>query len=239
MSDGVAPAGRSGAALAWFAAALLVVLSADLLLKWSAFEYVGDRPVTLVRDWEQAQQRFEASDQSQPRRFVVYDDPRGDLASQPAVVVLPKLLQLKLTTNTGAVFGLGAGQRWIFVAVSLLATGVIGYLFLFSPARAWGHHAALALILAGALGNLHDRVIFGAVRDMLHMLPGVHLPWGLHWPGREGLAGPTEVWPWVFNLADVSLLAGVAGVLWYSWRQPPPEASAPLKSSETSATESV
>ncbi|NJS15352.1 MAG: hypothetical protein HC788_13065, partial [Sphingopyxis sp.] len=65
----------------------------------------------------------------------------------------------------------------------------------------------LGLVLAGALGNLYDRVVYGAVRDMLHMFPGVELPFGWTWPN-----GLRDVWPWVFNGADVSLLVGV-GVL--------------------------
>ncbi|MEM8783257.1 MAG: signal peptidase II, partial [Planctomycetota bacterium] len=88
----------------------------------------------------------------------------------------------------------------------------------FSPGNAWLYHASLALVLAGALGNLYDRVVYAAVRDMLHMLPGVQLPFGMRWPSRGGVLGSNEVWPWVFNLADVSLLAGVAGVMIETWR---------------------
>ena len=92
-------------------------------------------------------------------------------------------------------------------------------LFWRSPRGAWVLHAALALILAGALGNLYDRWCFAAVRDMLHMLPDVHLPFGLHWPGpsvppgHPPVDGPTEIWPWIFNLADVALMVGVGLVL--------------------------
>lgn len=211
------PARRSAVAVTRFLLVVLLVLGADLGLKHFSFEYVADRPVTLVRDWDTLHALFVAGEHD-GRRIVVYDDPEGELAGQPAVVVVPSVLRLKLTTNTGAVFGLGAGNRWVFVAVSVLATAVIGYLFLWSAAGAWLQHTALALILAGALGNLYDRVRFGAVRDMLHMLPGVELPFGLSWPGVGG--GVREVWPWVFNLADVSLLVGVGLMLVLAWRKP-------------------
>ncbi len=224
MNPAAPSAGRSRRALAFFAAVFLVVLAADLALKYAAFEYVADRPVTLVRSHAEVDAHYQ--EHGFERYVIRYDDDGGVLATQPPIPVLPKLLQLRLTTNTGAVFGLGAGKRWVFIAVSIVATLVIGFLFLQSPPSAWGQHVALALILAGALGNLYDRVIYGAVRDMLHMLPGVHLPFGLSWPGRGELSGPTEVWPWVFNLADVALLMGVAGVLWYAWRTPPPNSEA-------------
>ena len=104
-------------------------------------------------------------------------------------------LNLRLVSNTGAVFGLGKGNRWFFVLASLAAICVIGMLFARSDRRARLLHVALALVLAGALGNLYDRWFYGVVRDMLHLFPS------------------TELWPWVFNLADVSLLCGVGLIL--------------------------
>lgn len=217
MSDASATAGRCPRAVVGFLVVLAVVLAVDLGTKYAAFAYVGDRPVTLVRDWEAVEAWWQSGDHEN-RMVVVYDDPQGELASIPAVPVAPKLLRLKLTTNTGAVFGLGAGQRVVFVSVGLVAAIVIGFLFWHSPASARFQHLALALILAGAFGNLYDRVMYSAVRDMFHMLPGVHLPFGLRWPGQGEAPGASEVWPWVFNVADVSLLIGVAGVLITSWR---------------------
>ena len=40
------------------------------------------------------------------------------------------------------------------------------------------------------------------------MLPRWDLPWGMHWPG-----GSSEVFPWVFNVADVMLLVGMGLLL--------------------------
>ncbi|MFM7806791.1 MAG: signal peptidase II [Planctomycetota bacterium] len=76
------------------------------------------------------------------------------------------------------------------------------------PRRARWAHVGIALVLAGGLGNLHDRLAFGAVRDFLHMTPRWHLPFGFRWPG-----GSDELFPWVFNVADVLLLAGMAVLL--------------------------
>ncbi len=191
------------------------MLGADLASKYAAFAWVGDRPVTLVRDWQAVEDWWINGDHT--RLVVVSDDPHGELAQMPARVLMPSVLNLKLHTNTGAVFGLGAGKRRVFVGVSIVAVFVLLWLFWHSPGNARLYHVALALVMAGALGNLYDRVVYGAVRDMLHMLPGVDLPLGLRWPGQGGLTGSTEVWPWVFNIADVSLLAGVAGVMIGTW----------------------
>ena len=103
----------------------------------------------------------------------------------------------------------------------MIAIGFIGRLFWRSPARAVLLQIALALILAGALGNLYDRIQFAAVRDMLHLFPDTNLPFGLSWPG-----GGRGLYPWIFNLADVALLFGVLTVVYITWKHaPPPPAS--------------
>ena len=55
------------------------------------------------------------------------------------------------------------------------------------------------------------------------MLPGVDLPLGLRWPGAGGRPGSPEVWPWIFNPADVALLAGVGLIFLITLRGPKPE----------------
>ena len=207
---------------AWvrFLALVAVLLAADLASKTLAFERVGDRPVDLVATQAAAEtervRRWEASGDVGLERYVLAGpDPTGILRTQPSRTVLPGLLDFRLTTNTGAVFGIGSGGRPLFVLVSLLALGVVGWLFVHSPPRAWVYHAGLALVLAGALGNLYDRIRFQAVRDLLHMFPGVEMPFGFAWPFLSGPAA-REVWPWIFNLADVWLLAGVGILLVHS-----------------------
>ena len=125
----------------------------------------------------------------------------------PRRVVVPKVLALHLTVNHGAVFGIGQGKRWIFVAFSLVAGIALPWIFARTRRDQWILHLAIAAVLAGALGNLYDRLVHGGVRDMMNLLPGVELPFGLAWPG-----GATEVYPWIFNVADVCLVVGL-GIL--------------------------
>ena len=197
----IVPAGRSPRAIGLFLLLTVVVLAADLGIKAWSFRTVAGTPVELTP--------LVAED-----HFAFW----SQYVHEPTVVV-PKVLNLRLTTNTGAVFGLGKGNRVAFIGVSAVATAVIGFLFWRSPRNAWVLHGALALILAGALGNLYDRWQYAAVRDMFHMFPGVNLPFGLSWPapsapaGHPPIQGPTEIWPWIFNLADVALMVGVGLVL--------------------------
>lgn len=122
--------------------------------------------------------------------------------------VIPNVLDLRLTLNRGAVFGIGQGYVFVFVIITFIAVALIGYALLTSRRRQWVFQLALMLVLAGALGNLHDRIMLHAVRDMLLIFPDSHLPFGWHWPG-----GRTELYPWIFNLADVYLNIGIGTLI--------------------------
>ena len=191
-------AGRSPRALGLFVGIVLAVLVADLVSKPLAFRYVADVPIEVQSDGSTV--------------------PPLQESLQPAAgrTVVPYVLGLKLTMNHGAVFGLGQGQRGFLMLVSLVAVVVIVRLFWVSRLTERWLHLGLAMVLAGALGNLYDRIQFGAVRDLLFLFPGVHLPFGWHWPGFLG--GSPLVYPWIFNIADVALVGGVAILLIVSWR---------------------
>lgn len=78
----------------------------------------------------------------------------GQLAHQP---VVPRLLEFQTMLNPGALFGIGRGQTELFLAASLVALGLVLWMFAQSGSRRWVLHIALAAILAGALGNMYDR----------------------------------------------------------------------------------
>jgi signal peptidase II len=136
------------------------------------------------------------------------------------VHVVPSLLDLSLVLNRGAVFGIGAGKRWFFVAFTVLAIGFGLWMFgSWTRARDRAAHVAIGLLLAGGLGNLYDRLVFACVRDFLHPLPGVQLPFGWRMP----LDGGREIWPYVSNIADLWLLVGIGVLMVQLWRAGHPD----------------
>jgi signal peptidase II len=112
------------------------------------------------------------------------------------VTVVPGLIALTLVMNTGLAFGLlagvPAGWRWIVGLLSVLALVVLLRIALrILPSGGWREQTAMGLIFGGAVGNLIDRVRFGAVVDFVD----VHFR-GWHWPA--------------FNVADSAITVGVA-----------------------------
>ncbi|USN98351.1 MAG: signal peptidase II [Phycisphaeraceae bacterium] len=180
-------------------AALLFGVATDLGSKWAAFRWIAGAPVTVSRE-----------------AVLSVDHLGALLPPHNPVVVIPSVLDLTLVLNPGAVFGIGAGQRWLFIGFTLLAVVFSLWIFLkWTTAQDRLAHLALGLLLSGGIGNLYDRLRFACVRDFLHPLPGVRLPWGITWPN-----GSDEVWPYVSNLADLWLIVGIAVLLVYSWRKP-------------------
>lgn len=176
-----------------------MVLTTDLVTKTLAFELVATSPVRLT------------------------DSVRLGFSPIPphnAIPLLPSILSLKLTLNTGAIFGLGKGHQWFFIVVSMVAVLVLIRVFWMSHAQARVVHVALAMILAGAMGNLYDRIRFNAVRDLLWLFPEVKLPFGWRWSD-----GPTgdQLYPWIFNVADAALVVGVVLMLVMMWSAGPHE----------------
>lgn len=129
--------------------------------------------------------------------------------SAPEPLLPWRLLDKRQVFNYGAVFGIGSNQRFFFIAFTAAALAVGMVVFgRFTRANHRLAHVAIGLVLAGGMGNLYDRVTLGAVRDFLHMLPNRPLPFNWRWPG-----GSPEMFPWVFNVADIALLIGMALLL--------------------------
>jgi signal peptidase II len=112
-----------------------------------------------------------------------------------AISVVDHVLRITHWTNEGAAFSLFAGTaspntvRWILVAFTLTAALVILAVLLRIGNRISLVTVALALILGGALGNVHDRIVYGSVVDFIE----VHI-FSYHWPD--------------FNVADSSVVTG-------------------------------
>jgi len=123
------------------------------------------------------------------------------LAMNQIVAVTP-FFNLLLVYNAGAAFSFlsdAAGwQRGFFIGIALTASAWIVYLL-----RRYPHQRrfalALSLILAGAVGNVIDRVLHGAVIDFLDF----HA-YGYHWPA--------------FNVADSAITCGAVLLVWDAFR---------------------
>ena len=114
------------------------------------------------------------------------------------MIPVTSFFDLVLVFNTGAAFSFLAEhsgwQRWFF---TVLAFAISAWMLTLMH-----HHrhekllpAAFALIIGGALGNVYDRLVHGAVVDFLHF----------HYAG----------WSWpAFNLADSAITVGVVMMLW-------------------------
>ena len=130
------------------------------------------------------------------------------LAPGQSIDVVPPVLSLVLAYNPGAAFSFlasGSGwQRYFFVAIALIASALIIYMM--SKHRSDRFLCfSLALVLGGAIGNLIDRVCYGAVVDFVLV----------RWPGGPRLLDP---WP-AFNLADSCITIGAVLLIWDSFRR--------------------
>ncbi len=109
-----------------------------------------------------------------------------------SIPIIDGFLQLVRLENPGAAIGIASGQRYLLIAVSVIALIVIFGIFLFSGSERKLVHIALGLFAAGVCGNLYDRIFNdGSVRDFIDIV---------YWPGKH--------WP-AFNIADSLLCVGV------------------------------
>lgn len=110
------------------------------------------------------------------------------------IEVIPGYFDWTHVYNTGAAFSFLAGesgwQRWFFAAVAVAVSVVlVVWLKRLKPNETW-LAIGLALVLGGALGNLHDRILLGHVVDFIL----------LHWQNRYYFPA--------FNLADTAITLG-------------------------------
>jgi len=106
--------------------------------------------------------------------------------------------------NPGAVGGAAAGKTTLLVGASVVAIIMLLWFFAVSRSNQFGCHIGLGMLLAGAMGNLYDRVFNdGKVVDFIEV--------NLHFR-------PFNPWP-TFNIADVLLTVGVGVLMIFMLRQ--------------------
>ena len=105
--------------------------------------------------------------------------------------VIKNFFHFTYVTNDGMGFGLNfPGGIYFFTSVSLLMTVFLGWYFWQQKESDLTLRLSLALILAGAIGNLIDRILFGTVVDFFDFMIGSY-----HW--------------YIFNVADASVTIGM------------------------------
>lgn len=112
---------------------------------------------------------------------------RANIPEFGSVPFLPGVMELTYFKNTGAGFSILAGHTGLLTVVSAVLSALIALALWKGFFRHPLGKTALALVLAGAVGNLIDRVAFGCVTDMFHTL-FVDFP--------------------VFNVADICVVVG-------------------------------
>lgn len=126
-------------------------------------------------------------------KYVIFDE-RG--VGNQGREIIPGIFSLTSRMNTGTAFGLFQGRNDVFVVLTIVAIAAITIYFLKSAALQNPMAAAsAALIIAGALGNLIDRILFQYVRDFIDF----------------------HIWP-IFNVADALICVGAFGLVYTSLR---------------------
>ena len=113
--------------------------------------------------------------------------------------VFPPYLVLRMAWNRGVNFGLFAqfDMRWVLVGVALAISAFVVWWVRRETMSRWGYISA-GFLIGGALGNVIDRILHGAVADFLNM-------------SCCGIQNP-----YAFNVADISIFVGAVGLVLFT-----------------------
>ena len=121
-----------------------------------------------------------------------------DLQTRGVIDVVSPFLNFRMAWNRGINFGLFAGDaevmRWGLIVLALGISGWVTWWVRSDGAPFWQAIFG-GLLVGGALGNVLDRLVYGAVADFLNM-------------SCCGLENP-----YVFNVADIAIFAGALGLV--------------------------
>ena len=126
------------------------------------------------------------------------------LAGGNRLEIIGGFVPLSLAYNRGAAFGISLGDdsRWFFIPITILALTLLLVLLKQAGSRDWLRLFSISMVVAGALGNLYDRV-----------------RWDL---GVVDFIGPIDLgfmdWP-IFNVADMSITCGAVLLAISFWRR--------------------
>jgi|SRR3989338_3828500 len=133
--------------------------------------------------------------------FIVFSDQltkfliKQNLQLNQSIPVIKNILHLTYITNTGSAFGLFKGFNWFFILFSLVVIIVIFYFINQIKNNEKMMRISVSLVLGGTIGNLIDRIAYGAVIDFIDF----------------------RIWP-VFNIADSAVTIGIIILIVLLWK---------------------
>ena len=111
---------------------------------------------------------------------------RASMKVGESVEVFGDFFRITYIRNTGAAFSMLSGERILLIAIPIVVIAAALWYFHHNQNRHWLFYTSWAMIIAGGIGNLIDRIAFGWVTDMLDF----------------------SIFPPVFNIADIGVTVG-------------------------------
>jgi len=131
------------------------------------------------------------------------------------IEVLPPLLTFQMAWNQGMNFGLFAGDaaftRWFLIVVAVAISAWVAW-WMRKPGHSRLAQISAGLLIGGAMGNVIDRLLYGAVADFLNM----------------SCCGFDN--PYAFNVADIAIFAGALGLVFFTGEPKAPKKRRPKTS---------
>jgi signal peptidase II len=141
-----------------------------------------------------------------------------DLLNRGVIEVVPPFLVFRMAWNRGVNFGLFSHDadvmRWVLIAVALSISAWV-WLWMRREKASVPAQISAGLLIGGAMGNVIDRIVYGAVADFLNM----------SCCGIEN--------PYAFNIADIAIFAGAAGLVLFTGQKKGPGKDAPKRNGKT------
>ncbi|MGE0430958.1 MAG: signal peptidase II [Planctomycetota bacterium] len=188
----------------WFLLLVVVCTAADLATKAMVFHALGVTDDEIRQAVTSSEERYAA----QLERYNQVRATNPDLPAPPPFriglpgahrhEVIDKRVYFDAVLNAGAFGGLLGGQIMMLVILSVVAVGIVGWMLLRSDLPRY--QIVGGLIIAGAFGNIYDRLNYSCVRDFVEFRwPEIDVQW---------------LNPWnTFNFADSCIVIGIIGLL--------------------------
>lgn len=137
-----------------------------------------------------------------------------NLRERGEIDVLPPFVNFRMAWNRGMNFGLFSGTdditRWVLIAAALAISAWV-WVWVRRSRPSPLVQVSAGILIGGAIGNVIDRIAYGAVADFLNM----------SCCGIEN--------PFAFNIADIAIFAGALGLVLFAGKDAPPAGNPPRR----------